>query len=88
MVCLLGVLWLQPVMTPTLALLSGGLTAYIGVGVVLEERDLLSRFGEAYAAYRRRVPALVPWRGAAPGGDVCGGATEVGRVQNLASGGC
>jgi protein-S-isoprenylcysteine O-methyltransferase Ste14 len=62
MACLLVVLWAQPVMTPTLALLSGGLTLYIMVGVVLEERDLLKRFGPVYAVYRRRVPAVVPWR--------------------------
>jgi protein-S-isoprenylcysteine O-methyltransferase Ste14 len=49
-------------MTPTLALLSGGLTVYVLVGVVLEERDLVRRFHPDYAAYRRRVPALVPWR--------------------------
>jgi protein-S-isoprenylcysteine O-methyltransferase Ste14 len=62
MACLLVFLWAQPVLSPTLALLAGGLTAYITVGVVLEERDLLRRFGPAYAAYRRRVPALIPWR--------------------------
>jgi protein-S-isoprenylcysteine O-methyltransferase Ste14 len=59
---MLMLLWLHPVMTPTLALLSGGLTLYIAVGTYLEERDLLRRFGAAYAAYRQRVPALIPWR--------------------------
>jgi protein-S-isoprenylcysteine O-methyltransferase Ste14 len=62
MACLLVMLWAQPAMTPTLAVLSGGLTAYVALGLVFEERDLLRRFGAAYAAYRRRVPALVPWR--------------------------
>jgi protein-S-isoprenylcysteine O-methyltransferase Ste14 len=62
MACLLVMFWAQPVMTPTLAVLSGGLTVYVAVGLVLEERELLRRFGPAYAAYRRRVPALVPWR--------------------------
>jgi protein-S-isoprenylcysteine O-methyltransferase Ste14 len=62
MACLLVVLWAQPVMTPTLLLLSGGLSGYLVVGLILEERDLLRRFGPAYAAYRRSVPALVPWR--------------------------
>jgi methanethiol S-methyltransferase len=66
MACLLVVFWAQPVMTPTLAVLSGGLTVYVVVGLVLEERDLLRTFGPAYAAYRRRVPALVPWRPPAP----------------------
>jgi protein-S-isoprenylcysteine O-methyltransferase Ste14 len=62
MACLLLMLWAQPVMTPTLAVLSGGMSAYIVVGLVFEERDLLRQFGPAYAAYRLQVPALVPWR--------------------------
>jgi protein-S-isoprenylcysteine O-methyltransferase Ste14 len=66
MACLLVFLWAQPVMTPTLAVLSGGLTVYVVIGLAFEERDLLRRFGPAYAAYRRRVPALVPWRPPAP----------------------
>ena len=66
MACLLALLWAQPVMTPTLALLCGGLTGYIALGLMLEERDLLRRFGKAYADYSRRVPALVPWRRPAP----------------------
>lgn len=35
-------------------------TAYLGVGTWLEERKLLRRFGAPYAAYRARVPALLP----------------------------
>jgi protein-S-isoprenylcysteine O-methyltransferase Ste14 len=66
MVCLLAFLWLQPVMPLGLACLSGGLTAYIVVGVVLEERDLRQRFGAAYTDYRRRVPMFLPWRRPAP----------------------
>jgi protein-S-isoprenylcysteine O-methyltransferase Ste14 len=66
MACLLVFLWAQPRMTPGLGLLAVGLTTYIALGLVLEERDLLRRFGSAYAAYRRRVPALVPWREPAP----------------------
>jgi protein-S-isoprenylcysteine O-methyltransferase Ste14 len=66
MACLLVFLWAHPVMTPTLALLAGGLTVYIVLGIALEERDLLRRFGPAYADYRRRVPALLPWRPPAP----------------------
>ncbi len=66
MACLLAFLWLQPVMAPSLLLLDGGLSAYIIVGVLLEERNLLRRFGQAYADYRRRVPMFVPWRRPAP----------------------
>ncbi len=68
MACLLVFLWAQPLMTPTLAVLSGGLTVYILLGVILEERDLLRRFHPDYTAYRRRVPALVPWRRPLPPG--------------------
>jgi protein-S-isoprenylcysteine O-methyltransferase Ste14 len=62
MACLLVFLWCHPVMPPTLALLSGGLTVYILLALLLEERDLTARFGAAYRAYRQRVPLLVPWR--------------------------
>jgi protein-S-isoprenylcysteine O-methyltransferase Ste14 len=62
MSCTLLFLWGLPVMSPTLALLSGGLTVYILVALPLEERDLRRQFGAAYEAYRSRVPALVPWR--------------------------
>ncbi len=37
-------------------------TAWIVVGTILEERDLVAEMGEAYLAYQRRVPMLVPWR--------------------------
>jgi protein-S-isoprenylcysteine O-methyltransferase Ste14 len=62
MACLLVFLWCHPVMPPTLALLSGGLTVYVLLALILEERDLIARFGTAYRAYRARVPLLVPWR--------------------------
>ena len=62
MACLLVVLWAQPVMRADMALLAAGLSAYILLGVVLEERDLARRFGPDYDHYRHRVPALVPWR--------------------------
>lgn len=35
-------------------------TAYILVGVRLEERDLVATFGATYELYRRRVPMLLP----------------------------
>jgi methanethiol S-methyltransferase len=37
-------------------------TAYIFVGILLEERDLLDLFGDDYRRYRERVSMLVPWR--------------------------
>jgi methanethiol S-methyltransferase len=71
MACLFVLLWGHAVMPPTLALLAGGLSVYIFLGVVFEERDLLRRFGPAYSDYRRRVPALVPWRRPHPGEQSC-----------------
>jgi protein-S-isoprenylcysteine O-methyltransferase Ste14 len=62
MTCTLVFLWGLPVMSPTLALLSGGLTVYILLALPLEERDLRRQFGAAYEAYRSRVAALLPWR--------------------------
>ena len=35
-------------------------TAYILVGVRLEERDLVTTFGATYELYRQRVPMLLP----------------------------
>jgi protein-S-isoprenylcysteine O-methyltransferase Ste14 len=38
-------------------------SAWIVLGTVLEERDLVADVGDAYREYQRRVPMLVPWRG-------------------------
>jgi protein-S-isoprenylcysteine O-methyltransferase Ste14 len=35
-------------------------TAYILLAIRFEERDLVTTFGERYAAYRERTPMLVP----------------------------
>lgn len=55
-------LWTQPIMTPELLLLDAGLTVYILAALPLEERELVRQFGSDYERYRRRTPALVPWR--------------------------
>ncbi len=52
--------WAAPDMTAGRLLFAAGMTAYILVGVRYEERDLLARFGERYAEYRRRVRMLLP----------------------------
>ncbi len=40
-------------------------TFYLLIGMTLEERRLVARYGDAYRRYRERVPALAPWRGRA-----------------------
>lgn len=36
---------------------------YLLIGAMYEERRLIDRYQESYVAYRRRVPAFIPWRG-------------------------
>ncbi|MDB5306705.1 MAG: integral rane protein [Gemmataceae bacterium] len=52
--------WSMPTMTWGHLLFAGITTAYIFVGVFLEERDLKNSFGGSYEEYRRRVGMLVP----------------------------
>jgi protein-S-isoprenylcysteine O-methyltransferase Ste14 len=52
--------WAAPTMSQGRLLFAALTTGYILVAVQLEERDLLVELGDDYAAYRRRVPMLVP----------------------------
>jgi methanethiol S-methyltransferase len=54
--------WAAPVMTAGHLLFAGVTSAYIIVGILLEERDLVELFGDDYRRYRERVSMLVPWR--------------------------
>ena len=62
---LLGI-WAAPTMTVGHLVLALGLTGYILVGVMFEERDLIRAHGAAYEAYRRRTRKFFPIPKSAP----------------------
>lgn len=57
---LLGI-WATPHMSRGHLLFALAITAYVFIGIFLEERDTRRALGESYERYRRETPLLVPW---------------------------
>ena len=53
-------IWLTPIMTTSLLALNIGLTLYLIIGAVYEERKLVRELGEEYTRYQENVPMLIP----------------------------
>jgi protein-S-isoprenylcysteine O-methyltransferase Ste14 len=52
--------WATPTMTVGHLLFAATLTLYMVLAALVEERDLVAYFGDAYRDYQRRVPMFVP----------------------------
>lgn len=53
-------MWALPTMSVSHLVMATLLTLYIGVGVFLEERELVNQFGETYRAYKKEIATLLP----------------------------
>lgn len=57
---ILIVIWSTPVMTVGQLILTTLWSVYVMVGIALEEKDLVRKFGARYVDYQNRVPKLLP----------------------------
>jgi protein-S-isoprenylcysteine O-methyltransferase Ste14 len=58
--------WSAPTMTAGHLLFAAVTTAYIFIGIALEEHDLVETFGDEYRRYREKVSMIIPWRKCEP----------------------
>jgi methanethiol S-methyltransferase len=58
----LVLIWSNPEMTMDRLLFDLLWTAWIFLGARLEEADLLAEYGDAYRAFYREIPGIIPWR--------------------------
>jgi protein-S-isoprenylcysteine O-methyltransferase Ste14 len=56
----LVLIWLTPVMTSNILAFNLGISIYLVVGTLFEERKLVREYGAAYEAYRQQTPMLIP----------------------------
>jgi len=59
---ILVLIWCCPDVTMDRLLFNLLFTAWIVLGTLLEERDLVTEFGESYLNYQGKVPMLIPWK--------------------------
>jgi protein-S-isoprenylcysteine O-methyltransferase Ste14 len=60
MMSLMIAFWVTPRMTVGHLVFAAGMTVYILLGTLLEERDLKAMYGEEYEDYQRQVQMLLP----------------------------
>ena len=77
--------WAAPTMTVGHLLFAAVTTAYIFVGIFLEERDLIELFGDEYRRYQERVSMLVPGANRPESTEL---ATATGRRRRFAGAAC
>lgn len=59
---ILVMVWSCPDLTTDRLLFNILFTAWIVLGTLLEERDLVAEFGRTYLNYQSKVPMLIPWK--------------------------
>ena len=59
---ILLMIWCCPDVSVDRLLFNVLFTTWIIIGTLLEERDLVTEFGETYLNYQRQVPMLIPWK--------------------------